>query len=323
MKCNKCGVELKEGDRFCGNCGTQVIRTSLEYETKIIYEGEIKKCPNCGRTLKSFVPFCPECGLELREIKSVSSVSRLVDKLEALEAKKSEDNSLKGILKKKIRGKDIANIDRQKIELIKNFPIPNAKEDILEFMILASTNMEPVDSNNMTDQEKELQDLMLSAWKTKYEQAYKKAKVSFGHSEDFKRIDEMYKEQKREAQKKRFWIAFGIIFGLLGLLAIPTAIVIGVNNYNKKQEALGKVQIGYSSDEFEDMNYEYAVEILETKGFSNIETIDLNDLVTGWLEADGEIEKITINGDEEFSSDSYFDKDSKIVITYHTFPEEK
>ena len=57
--------------------------------------------------------------------------------------------------------------------------MPNTKEDIYEFMILAATNLEA--SGDNTD-----------AWLIKLEQAHQKAKYMFGDSVDIKYIDDVY-----------------------------------------------------------------------------------------------------------------------------------
>jgi hypothetical protein len=67
-------------------------------------------------------------------------------------------------------------------------------------------------------------------------------------------------------------------------------------------------------------NYKTVVSQLEDIGFKNIKTEKLEDLITGWLTKDGEIDQISINGDSKFTDGDKFSKDAKITITYHTFP---
>ena len=91
----------------------------------------------------------------------------------------------------------------------------------------------------------------------------------------------------------------------------------------KDEKDSNKLNVGKSADEIIGENYQAITSELEEAGFTNIETKVLDDLVTGWLTNDGEIEQVEINGTTEFSANDSFDKDSKIVITYHTFPEEE
>ncbi|ANU26282.1 DUF4839 domain-containing protein [Planococcus versutus] len=83
------------------------------------------------------------------------------------------------------------------------------------------------------------------------------------------------------------------------------------------------LKVSNSSDDIVGENYESVISELEEIGFTNIETKILDDLITGWLTKDGEIEKVDIDGKTEFSAQDDFQKDSKIVITYHTFEKEE
>ena len=53
MKCNYCNTELKQGAKFCPNCGKEV----LEYEV----------CISCGEKIKIGAQFCPHCGANQAE----------------------------------------------------------------------------------------------------------------------------------------------------------------------------------------------------------------------------------------------------------------
>jgi hypothetical protein len=81
-----------------------------------------------------------------------------------------------------------------------------------------------------------------------------------------------------------------------------------------------KIRMPRSAEQFKGENYRDVITLLETAGFRNIETVILNDLVTGWLTKDGEVERVSVNGETSFYSGSRFPVDAKIVVTYHTFP---
>lgn len=82
-----------------------------------------------------------------------------------------------------------------------------------------------------------------------------------------------------------------------------------------------RINMPSSSEEFEGVNYEDAVTKLQKAGFTNVETKILDDLVTGWLTKDGEVERVSVDGDTDFSEGSKYLPDAKVVVTYHTFPE--
>lgn len=84
-----------------------------------------------------------------------------------------------------------------------------------------------------------------------------------------------------------------------------------------------RIKMPSSSEEFEGINYEDAVTKLQKAGFTNVETKTLDDLVTGWLTKDGEVERVSVDGDTDFSEGSKYLPDAKVVVTYHTFPEKE
>lgn len=108
-------------------------------------------------------------------------------------------------------------------------------------------------------------------------------------------------------------------FLLFLFLTIALTIISACSN----EEDPNVLKVSKSSEEMGGENYETIISELEKAGFTNIETKVLDDLITGWLTKDGEIEEIEINGNKDFSANDSFQKDSKIVVTYHTFPEEE
>ncbi len=125
--------------------------------------GDVRKCPGCGAIVESFTTRCPDCGHEFRNIGIVSSFNLLSSKLEDLENKKT--GSFWGI-------KD-QSIDEKKCSLIKNFPIPTTKEDILEFLTMGA----PL-ANDGTFAERLNPKSLQQAWKSKCNQVIMKARFS-------------------------------------------------------------------------------------------------------------------------------------------------
>ncbi|SFU96070.1 zinc ribbon domain-containing protein [Butyrivibrio sp. M55] len=199
--CVNCGNELIEGAMFCQKCGKQ---TNQNENTKIRqkeYVGKIFKCPNCGEVLKSFVLNCPSCGFEFREIKVSSAVKEFAFKLENIESKREYEKP-KGLFAATDAQYRVSKTDEQKISLIKSFAVPNSKEDMLEFMILAtsSMNMEAYDSAKpSTKSEKALND----AWFSKAQQVYEKAKRSYSVDGTFEEIKFLYDSCNEKIKKTK------------------------------------------------------------------------------------------------------------------------
>lgn len=208
--CANCGNEIKDGYKFCAVCGslvkastpneanqtiqqpfTQPVQQPIQQpvkpvdqqpvsqsdsqtgqqhasERKITYDGELRKCPSCGEILNSFVAICPACGYELRGTRASDSVHEFAIRLEQ------------------------AQTDEQRSALIKSFPIPNTKEDIMEFMILASTNIGNESQNEILD-----------AWVVKFDQCYNKAELIFSNDSDFPKFQSIYDQTKKLINKKK------------------------------------------------------------------------------------------------------------------------
>ncbi|HFI0352715.1 TPA: DUF4839 domain-containing protein [Streptococcus suis] len=71
----------------------------------------------------------------------------------------------------------------------------------------------------------------------------------------------------------------------------------------------------------EEADYQSVQKQLEDAGFENVSTQKIEDLTFGIFTKDGEIEKITVKGEEVFSKGDLFEKDVPITIHYHTFKE--
>ena len=68
--------------------------------------------------------------------------------------------------------------DKLKESLISNFPIPNTREDILEFLTLASTQIEPVNAfSRFFVSNGRLKAKWNAIWNKKCKQVYTKAKI--------------------------------------------------------------------------------------------------------------------------------------------------
>lgn len=180
--CWKCGTPITDEDEYCPKCGAPVywqqkddsnleegFETSFSkneesQETREEYAGKVIKCPNCGQPLKPFMIRCPSCGYELREAQPSYPLREFFEKI------------------------NNAKSESQRLAIIQNFPVPNTKEDLFEFLIMAAAN---------TGKEKTGQESG-KAWEAKLEQCYQKAKLSFSNEPEFSQIQKIYDDEKKE-----------------------------------------------------------------------------------------------------------------------------
>lgn len=239
--CKNCGKQLPDDAKFCVDCGTPTEEASSK--RRVEQAGTIYKCPNCGEVLESMTAICPACGYEIRNVKAVSSVQSFSDKLAAIEAEEMPETDNNSILKK-VFGRDLRETPKRleearqefnnqklarKVNLIKNFPIPNTKEDLTEFTFLISTNLQ------------DMSELALRpVWISKLEQVYQKAKILMPNDPAFTRISALYMDIKKKSRRK-ITLTFSILGGLFLLMlllagfeanpvltGIITAVVIGL-----------------------------------------------------------------------------------------------
>lgn len=230
--CSNCGHQLTEGAKFCFECGTKVNtqEPSQDETRKVAYDGEIHKCPNCGDILDAYESVCKACGYEQRGSKATSSVHELAVRLQKIEETRltSKNNS-------RFSFGQSSEIDQQKINLIRSFVIPNTKEDILEFAVLAASN---VDASAYDDSYGILSTLqngrrkaVSDAWLAKLKQAYQKAKLVFDGDPRISEIESLYENTNKAIKrvKGRVWKILGITLGaflalfiLVGIIAISS-----------------------------------------------------------------------------------------------------
>ena len=89
-----------------------------------------------------------------------------------------------------------------------------------------------------------------------------------------------------------------------------------LEKYNKQMQDKISVTIDYK--ECKNQNYRELENKFKSLGFNNIEIIAKRDLVTGWIDKEGNVEKVLINN-KKFKKGDLFSKEAKIEIFYHSF----
>ncbi|MBG0762192.1 zinc ribbon domain-containing protein [Acholeplasma laidlawii] len=178
IRCRICGSTIGADTKFCSSCGTSVIDKNKEdtiinpvIDIKKPREKSVHKCIICGEILPSDSLKCPSCGNEVRGRKTVISVREFFDKISSIDD------------------------ENKKIEAIKLYPIPNNKEDITEFMFLASSSFDA--EYYVTNKQG---DSIANAWYTKIEQCYKKTVMMFTNPSDIQIVEKIYKEVQMKTE---------------------------------------------------------------------------------------------------------------------------
>lgn len=169
--CINCGSELPEGARFCPSCGKEVAAP----EEKIGLENKEqapatspRKCPHCGELVDPYATECPACGLELHNMQAVSSLKQLSAKLES-----AQDDAARAVI-------------------VKNYPIPNSREDIMEFLIMTVANIDEDAPGTSAGEER-----LSKAWIAKAEQVIKKAELMIPGDETLEEAKASYKKKAK------------------------------------------------------------------------------------------------------------------------------
>jgi len=84
-----------------------------------------------------------------------------------------------------------------------------------------------------------------------------------------------------------------------------------------------EIKVPVSSREAKKMKYNDLVFEVEEAGFKDIETKIEYDVVVGFLAKAGDVESMTIDGDEKYTSTDKYPVNAKVVITYHASVEDK
>lgn len=210
--CSNCGSTLEQGAKFCNVCGKKVSDAEIDghdYNTKSMM------CPHCGAVLRSFSGKCQYCGVELSGLEGSESIKQFSQKLA------------------------FAGSDAQRINLIKGFPIPNTKEDILEYMIMASSNI-GYKASVYNIYENDSWEEFEEAWIAKLMQSYQKAKLIYEHDDDFIKVKKIYNEtmarienaDREKEQKKMLLLAAKNAGAICGIIAAFIALFMNLAGNN-------------------------------------------------------------------------------------------
>lgn len=225
--CVNCGTQMGDGVKFCSSCGNPAGGIAPATPKSVTEKvGNIRKCPACGAEVQAMTAICSSCGHEFSGVQANNAVQAFFEKLDAVSQSVFEAEAAAEVAKatKKPTGgaigallglddmamptiKETSAGAKRQIAMIESFPIPNAKEAVIEFVLLASSRYkgakkplpEFLSGVNLmrggTNQKEEYE--LDNAWKTKCEQAYTKAKMTFGSDQNaIAEIEKLLKQKK-------------------------------------------------------------------------------------------------------------------------------
>ena len=144
-----------------------------------------------------------------------------------------------------------------------------------------------------------------------------------------RRKEELKYEDRKDRREKttssdRTFIAMMILMVLM-LLIVTVSEHFGDFVRDRTNQGQEKIQITVSSEEIKEGKYNYkeVQEIFKSAGFTNIKIEKDEDVKLGLLRKPDLVKKVTINGEKTFEQGSWWDKDARVVITYHAKKDKK
>jgi hypothetical protein len=170
--------------------------------------GDIKKCPACGAMIQSFSTKCSDCGHDFINIENANSIKDFFRDYQKIEdsVQVKENKSMGGLVGGLMgafdnsEGRRKLAVFTKKKEFIMHFPIPNSKEDLLEFLTMAVPLATPAKKSGFSvfkkfsanwgdDEHKNYDFKVAEVWMQKCEQILMKAKLSM--KDDKKTLEEI------------------------------------------------------------------------------------------------------------------------------------
>ena len=226
--------------------------------------GDVRKCPACGAIAETFATKCSDCGTEFRNIEASQNLIKFFEKLDELEASRkdsiystndsSNNISLGTIIKwlffwpfmlplkivnffiNKSKPGKWSTTDSRKEELIMNFPVPVSREEILEFLSLATSKINSNTYFNVFSEETKYKDTWNKIWLKKIEQIHSKASIAMKNDKkSFEDVDKMAVQARSIVKSNNTKVIhFAILFAVALVIIIATFIVSGKSDETAK-----------------------------------------------------------------------------------------
>ena len=197
-KASELGVDTDEVEMILDGKLHQLQASKRKLKEKV---GNIKTCPACGSFIKAMELTCSDCGHEFTNTQANSTLLKLLEQIEKINNKEiTTPQILKGALGEQAKKNQIdQEKNKLKSELIENFPIPNTREDILEF--LAYSLSKGKDNSYMSYFGDGYS--TSGAWRKKAEEVIIKSKIMFKNDNAFFKQIENYEIDFKSSIKSR------------------------------------------------------------------------------------------------------------------------
>lgn len=179
--------------------------------------GEARKCPSCGANVVGLQGRCPYCGTTFEGMLVNSAMERLAEAIWKATRESKERYAKTAVEMKQVKARsnrmsrlwDIVNevdddTDEVVAGIIKNFPIPNTKTDLMEFIIALKPKTQGSDS-----------DLIKDAYYAKYKECLDKARYMFPDDHEIKHL---LKSHQLKGLKKMSPSGRTIVHCLIGIV---------------------------------------------------------------------------------------------------------
>jgi len=250
--CVNCGVENADGVKFCNGCGKEVAAAAKAAAPAKEKMGNIRTCPNCGEVLESFQSRCKSCGHELNSVEVSKKISEFVDQVNKFdhEIANTREDPFPGSKTAKLVGWVVLNLftlgipllvrvvrnlvapkaskllpaEEKKKSYIENFVVPNSREDIVEFVLFASSKVEALMSNKTSDVG--TINMWAKMWSSKCSQLQSRAQVVLAGdkqtTEMITRMIDRPQAMMRKARNKNLIMAAAILVPVVTLIIVLT-----------------------------------------------------------------------------------------------------
>lgn len=166
-------------------------------------QGVITKCPNCGAVVEAGAVKCEDCGYVFRGVEANSSSKKLAEQLAKIdEAYRDKKDTL--------IDQPIVRRIQERASAISSFPVPFAKEELMEFIITMKSKYMTAQGMGYFAPEK-------NAYKAKYNECLEKARLMFPNDPQFQSL---FEEQSKTSVSQSNG-------GCLGAIIVAIIIICG------------------------------------------------------------------------------------------------